>query len=457
MRLTLAPSIDPSRLTGALACYRPSGARCPIRTASGVTTATTSDLPSGRTMTVAIGFAPGTVADPGGAGLDAADLAPVGLGVGGGLLTLALLWLIIARRRAGQIGEPLVAQSTPPADLSPAQAACLLGRPERAITAELLNQAVLGSIQLYWEDKRIRAKHVGPLVFPRDGDRARIPVAALRTVFDGKLIEGNEVYDVAAAIKRTRAQRMVKAYARFTDYAANGLWNEGFRAGRVLPWLIFAGSGVLALIMVPRASVPVTLVSVGALIVAAAVIRGLVAAPRLSEAGRAEVAYLRGLQLFIRTADTHRLEVMQSARSTERGDDDAYALYEKLLGWAVALGVEDSWRQVIGGLPATGIMASDSTTGSTGRTPQLVRGRSARAVRPPSGIHLHLDRVGLAVRRLPGRVVAVLGLGVDQERDQQLYDVELEWWWGGWSSGSSGGSSGGGFSGGGGGGGGGGW
>lgn len=231
---------------------------------------------------------------------------------------------------------------------------------------------------------------------------------------------------------------------------------EGFRAGRVLPWLIFAGSGVLALIMVPRASVPVTLVSVGALIVAAAVIRGLVAAPRLSEAGRAEVAYLRGLQLFIRTADTHRLEVMQSARSTERGDDDAYALYEKLLGWAVALGVEDSWRQVIGGLPATGIMASDSTTGSTGRSLSWFEGDQ----------HALFDR-----RR--GSTFTSTGLGWQFAGFQAASSLSSGWestksaisssmtssssgGGGGWSSGSSGGSSGGGFSGGGGGGGGGG-
>ena len=458
MTLTLDPDLA-AGLTGELACYLPSGGRCGISADGATVTAQSGGLSRGQTMTVAVGFVPGTVVDPGGLGLDAADLAPIGLGIGGGALALTLLWLVLARYRAGRIGEPLVAESTPPDDLSPAAAACLLGRPERAVTAELLNQAVLGSIRLSGEGRRIRAEQVATPVFPDGGDDGNLAKVAIRTAFGGgKVKTGDSVYDVAAAVRRYKAETLVAAYRRFSDNLAFGAWTHTKSPMRFLSWLLFATAGVVALIMVPRTSVPVALVALAALLVAAALIRGLTATPRLSAAGRQRVGYLRGMQMFIRTADTHRLATMQSAATAARGPNQSIELYEKLLGWAVALGVEDSWLRVIGGLPATA-----GATSGTSLHLDWLDGDPAALFGPADRRHRRLSTPVSGWTFAGYQTSAAMSSGWTSTRD-----VLSSWsssmnsgssssgGGSGWSSGSSGGSGGGGFSGGGGGGGGGG-
>lgn len=445
MRLTVAPTIGTAGLTGAMTCYLPYGRRCPISADGAVVTAQTGALDPYQTMTIAVGFAPGTVTDPGGRGLAGVDLAPYVLGAGGGVLALTLLWLVVAGLRARRTDAPLVAESTPPDDLSPAFAACLLGRPERAISAELLHQAVHGTIRLSGEGRRIGAQRIDRLTLPSGGDRGRLVNRALQSVFDvPNLNVGEQVADVAASVRRTRSRPLAKEYARFCAANAEGLWRRrSWLVGR-LHLVMFAGAFVAAVLLAPLTSIPVVLISVGALLVAAAIVRGLVAAPRLSPVGQETVRHLLGLQMFIRTADTHRLEIMQGAQTAERGlDDDGVVLYEKLIGWAVALGVEDSWRRVIGGLLVADAQHHDGARPMrwfVGDQDLLFgRGRATSALSPGVGWQLAGQQTAASV--VPGGGTSSRSSGSTG---------------GGWSSGSSGGSSGGGFSGGGGGGGGGG-
>ena len=171
------------RLTGTTTCYQgPHGAttRCDAigsddEPGGVVVTARASSLTPYQTLTMAVGFAPGTfqmfdasyLASPFGWLQGLVGIGAVGVGVWG-----------LRRRRAVKDapGRPtLIAEYEPPTTVDALESAVLLGRQSKAIPAEVLEQAVVGSIRIvegepgFWGKKPLVAELVDPSRADGDG------------------------------------------------------------------------------------------------------------------------------------------------------------------------------------------------------------------------------------------------------------------------------------------------
>lgn len=363
MRLEVDDSLADA-LTGAASCYVGSqGATetCDIRVDAAAVTATTGPLAPYETMTVAVAFEEGTFtpfdssyfASPWGWLQALAGLGAVGALAGG----------IAVRRRylRDDPGRPtIIAEYTPPRDIDALESAVLLGLVTKAIPAEVLEQAVVGSIRIVegtpgrWSS---RAPLLAELVDPSraDGDG--------RMLLAGLFPEGRP----GEQFEFGRADTRFSSAAQKILAAANAeLERRGMRRpvpGRVRAWPILAAVvaagaafplGFAALSAGVHAAVPIV-VMVGAVLVAITVI-GLVSRKPLTARGAETRDHLAGLKIFIEWAESDRIRMLQSPRGAERvpvdtGDSrERLRLYESLLPYAVVFGQEKEWAQQLAAL-----------------------------------------------------------------------------------------------------------
>ncbi|TQJ30900.1 DUF2207 domain-containing protein [Microbacterium sp. SLBN-146] len=346
-------------LTGAASCYVGSqGATdtCEIQEDSGAVVATTGPLAPYETMTVAVAFAAGTFtpfdssyfASPWGWLQAVAGVGAIG----------ALVSAIVVRRRylRDDPGRPtIIAEYTPPREVDALESAVLLGLVTKAIPAEVLEQAVVGSIRILegtpgrWSS---RAPLMAELVDPSraDGDG--------RMLLEGLFPEGRpgEQFEFGRTDTRfsTAAQKILKAANAELD-------RRGMRrpvSGRVRVWPILAAVlaggaafplGLAALSAGVHAAVPIIVMVAGLLVAITAI--GLVSRRPLTSRGAETRDHLAGLKIFIEWAEADRIRMLQSPLGAERvpvdtGDTrEMLRLYESLLPYAVVFGQEKEWAE----------------------------------------------------------------------------------------------------------------
>ncbi|MFT4135414.1 DUF2207 family protein [Microbacterium sp.] len=349
-------------LTGRMACYQGAqGASTPcgeVGTADEdggvVVTARSGALGPSETLSLAVGFRDGTFAL-----FDSGYLAsPFGWaqGLSGVALLGAGAFALRARltRLRDAAGRPtIIAEYAPPPGLDALESAVLLGRTAQAIPAEVLEQAVVGSLRIVEGERRWRrAKLTAELVDPSRAD------ADGRMLLRGLFPSGRpgETYEFGRSDARlsTAAQTILKA-------AAQALVERGLRARvpvrtRVVP-LVLAALGAAAVIALGMfaigygtdALVPV-LVDVGAIGMLMLVV-GFVSRRPLTAAGAEARDHLKGLREFIEWAEADRIRMLQSPAGAERVRIDAndprqkLRLYEALLPYAVVFGQEKEWSR----------------------------------------------------------------------------------------------------------------
>lgn len=360
-RLHLASDLA-SQLTGRLSCYQ--GAQGSADACASITsdpgpdggvviTASAGSLAPQQTLTLAVGFESGTftVFDSSYLGSPLGWLQAVaGVGVLGGA------GLALRARRRGLADDPgrptIIAEYTPPSGVDALESAVLLGKRDKAIPAEILEQAVAGSIRIIegergWTGK---AKLTAELVDPSRADA------------DGSLLLGalfpagqaGETYQFGRQDSRfaSKAQKILTAADK--DLTARGLRRAvptGTRAWPIVATLV-AGAlvfvfGMVALGSGVQAVVPtVVMVAAGLLVVLALC---LVVRRPLSAQGAEVRDHLKGLEEFIAWAEADRIRMLQSPAGAERVPVDVsdprqkLALYEKLLPYAVVFGQEKEW------------------------------------------------------------------------------------------------------------------
>jgi uncharacterized membrane protein YgcG len=352
-----------SALTGDVACYHGyEGATdtCPIEVRDGTSAAAevfaeTGDLQPYQTMTIALGFEQGTFTP-----FDSSYLAsPWGWlqGLAGIGLVAGAVWGFVTRRRRlrDEPGRPtIIAEYTPPRHIDALESAVLLGLPAKAIPAEVLEQAVVGSIRIVEGKRRwlggVRLK--AQLVDPSraDGDGRML----LDGLFPG-LVEGDE-YEFGQTDRRlsTAAQAILKAANR--ELESRGLRRKVPGWSRALPILATGAAatlvfvlGVAALDASVNAWVPLILM-VAAIGVELLVISVLSHKP-LTAIGAEVRDHLAGLKVFIEWAEADRIRMLQSPQGAERVPIDTtdrgemLKLYETLLPYAVVFGQEKQWAK----------------------------------------------------------------------------------------------------------------
>jgi uncharacterized membrane protein YgcG len=358
VRVTMPDDLDAAR-TGAQACYfgyEGDGQQCAIADVDGAVTATVENLQPQQTMTIAIGFAPETFTE-----FDPSYFAsPWGwLQAGAALLglTTAVMLAIAARVRhlRDEPGRPvIIAEYTPPRDIDALESAVLLGKTSKAIPAEVLEQAVVGSIRIeegppkWFGGTRLKAVLVDPSRADGDG----------RMLLPGLFPSGMpcEEFEFGRSDTRfsTTAQKVLKAAAK--ELRSRGLRREVPLHVRAVPIAIAIASAALVLLFGIAAAleyvtvwVPVLLIVGGVLVVL--LVAGLVSRKPLTAQGAEARDHLEGLEQFIEWAEADRIRMLQSPRGAERvrvdlGDPRVkLKLYEALLPYAVVFGQEKKWAQ----------------------------------------------------------------------------------------------------------------
>ncbi len=318
-------------------------------------TARATGVGAGETLTLAVGFADHTFT-PFDASFTASGAGWVQAVAGLGLLGVGAA-AIGARRRwmRDDAGRPtIIAEYAPPPSIDALESAVLLHKPAKAIPAEVLEQAVAGSIRILEGRKRAfgGTRLTAELVDASraDGDGRMLLAGLFPTGQPGEQFEFGR-----------QDTRLSKVAHGILAAAEKELDRRGLR--RPVPagaraWPIVLALAVGAVVMVSgglaldsgvRPLVPVLLMVVAGLIIVTVI--GMLVRKPLTAAGAETRDHLRGLQEFIEWAEADRIRMLQSPRGAERVGVDVgdprqmLALYEALLPYAVVFGQEKEWSK----------------------------------------------------------------------------------------------------------------
>ncbi|MCR2812442.1 MULTISPECIES: DUF2207 domain-containing protein [Microbacterium] len=349
-------------LTGRQACYageQDTTDPCPITATEepdGAVTVAAEAVGLGphETMTIAVGFAPDTfvlfdssyLASGWGWAQSASALVLAGA-VGGAVWTRRRF----LRDAPGR--STIIAEYTPPPGVDALESAVMLGKTSKAIPAEVLEQAIVGSIRILEGSKRVfggtrlQVELIDPSRADRDG----------RMLLDGLFGKGAQpgaIYEFGK--QDTRLSRVA---SKILKEAGEELESRGVRRSvpaRVRTWpavalfvatvlvIVFGG---LALSASVNEAVPLVLMVAAG--IALAVGLGMVFHRPLTDAGAELRDHLAGLKVFIDWAEKDRIRMLQSPQGAERRPVDVndprqmIHLYETLLPYAVVFGQEKKW------------------------------------------------------------------------------------------------------------------
>lgn len=363
-------------LTGDAACYagiQGASSRCTIvgkMDAEGRMefTAGESTVAAFANVSVAIGFQPGTFVPRDNSPWTSA--AAIGQLVTIVLAVLSALASLLYRRVAirDARGRPtIIAEYTPPANASVFEAAVIVRRTKRAAAAGIIGLAVGGNAQIIERPSESRFSTRGGyrLRFIKADGLDRQNLAFAHVFFGDDLAHGHE------RSLQSRDQELARKVVAFIQQTKNRTYSDGFRSKSVLwpaqllfgvavalaVWSFFLGSQTLDAGTAGFWYLfPVPVLLLGGILIDGSVFR----AP-LTAAGAELRDYVKGLELYIRLAEKDRIRVLQSPEGALRtplaavgGEGQSVdpgvvvALYEKLLPYAVLLGLERQWGQVLG-------------------------------------------------------------------------------------------------------------
>jgi len=364
-RVTARVHLDAARaaeLSGRLACYQGAfGAKTPCASITtepdvgggAVVTAVANDVRPHETLTMAVGFADGT--------FETYDTGYLASSFGwaqtlAAMLTLAGGVLGVRVRRRQLADEPgratIIAEYEPPRIVDALESAVLLGKTSKAIPAEVLEQAVRGSIRILETDARGwgKPKLVAELV-----DRSRADGDG-RMLLDGLFPGGAPGAQYQFGKQDTRFSKVAQSIltAAEKELGTRGLRRPVATGARWLPMLtagagavLSAAFGFAALKAYVQPGVPWAVMAIS--VVIAVVVVGMCSRKPLTALGAETRDHLRGLQEFIQWAEADRIRVLQSPGGAERVAVDVndprqkLDLYEKLLPYAVVFGQEKEW------------------------------------------------------------------------------------------------------------------
>ncbi|QTX03618.1 DUF2207 domain-containing protein [Agromyces archimandritae] len=351
------------QLSGRQACYQgvqDSTETCDIAVESagdgGATiTAGTDALGPHETVSIAIGFSDGA--------FQVYDTSYLGSGwgwaqgvAGAGMLGV-VGWAAVVRRRKlrDEPGRPtIIAEYEPPREVDALESAVLLGRTDKAIPAEVLEQAIVGSIRIVELPKKSlgKAKLQAELVDRSlaDGDGELLLAGLFREGPPGATYTfGKQDSRLSSA-----AQRIQKAAA--TELETRGIRRRvpgGVRAwpivAAVVLGIVVAFFGIMALGSYAGGFVPIAFM-IGAGVVFFIVVAMLARKP-LTAKGAEVRDHLKGLEEFIDWAEADRIRMLQSPTGAERRPVDVddprqlLKIYEPLLPYAVVFGQEKEWSK----------------------------------------------------------------------------------------------------------------
>ncbi len=364
----LVPNDLAGDLLGQQACYRgPAGSTtpCAIYQTGSTTIAQADSLNPRESMTIAIGFKPGTVAEA--VPAPRGGLGWLGIAAMPAFAALVLLVALVVRRQRLRnllLRDDAEIRYTTP-DVQPILAADFLGLAERGAAAQLTQLVLDGHATLSSEQPAI-----GSAPQPRDRlshrDRADVRGDLRVQLVDRENIDRSVEGISSALFGRGRSIALGNVRRVDVQEASRERWNlllgSGLRApswlGTTLFWIGYLGLigfGWVQIAMGLRGLVwPFLGLGVLAVLLMVAAVHYYPTLGRLTGEGRALRDHLAGLHRFVTMAEADRIAWMQNAIDAPRRADGTAGslvdLYEPLLPYAIIFGVENTWRQALGDL-----------------------------------------------------------------------------------------------------------
>ncbi|WP_262002177.1 DUF2207 domain-containing protein [Microbacterium sp. Mcb102] len=313
------------------------------------------ERPAGDGVTVAIGFEPGTVAQPLARTPDpVGDVAPFVAAAGAAGLSVGS-WLAVwafARRRRVATGI-VVAQYDVPDSLPPLIAAKAITGAKDVIPAEIVHLAVRGTLRI---EEGVEAEEPRLRRLPGVAAPDELDAEALDALFLDADSAG--VVELPAADEAFAARMTALQESGTTAAASRGFTGRARSRGAVLlQWcaigvaLIGLGLGIWAATSGRLSAIPALVVmSFVAFLVFLSSVYAFSKHTVLTAEGARASEYLQGVKEFIRVADADRLRMLQSYSGAERRQDgtaDVIHVYERLLPYAILFGMEDEWGDVL--------------------------------------------------------------------------------------------------------------
>ncbi len=351
-----APATDPATAAPTLSGPAAAG---PVKY-----TASAETLAPGETLTVAIGFQPGTFVTP--TPTTTPDPVPVPVPVGVDVLSAALGVLglgtlgaaIAARIRAGRGSRGsgiIIPQYSEPEGITILQSANLVSRPWTAIPAAIVRLAVRKNLRILAYPIAEGGEPYSLQYLGNAGASAE-DQSLLDLIFEADPADG-------AVVEFGQSNQIVmRGLDELNTAARTSLVPSGFLrqpGGRGLAALLVVVQVILGVVTIGLLFVSAgTYYSVSAflwptiLVGTAAFIATAILARRPlqpTDAGAEAKEFLLGMQMYLTLAEKDRMRALQSPGGAERidvGDNlQMIKLYEKLLPWAVLWGVEDQWMK----------------------------------------------------------------------------------------------------------------
>lgn len=319
------------------------------RTDTGFTFAADKALAVNENLTIAIPvqkglFAPRTAAD-----WWRENMAQFAGAIAGLLLGIVALrqWYVWGRDHKGR--GTIVPQFEPPKGLTPAEVGLLNDYyvHNSDLTATIIDLAVRGYVRIHDEEKKrlglfksrtfkleLVNTHVGDLkVHEKSLLRAIFKQMVAGTMQPIKDIEPQGMQSAVTGIRSQLKKSLTKEY---------GLFEESPKRAYTICAVVM-GLGVVVFFL--GVSIGSWGLIVGALWTFALSFVSMIFMGRRSHAGVEAYEHIKGLKLYMDTAEKDRLAMMQSVDRPYAEPSHTVELYEKLLPYAVALGVEKSWSK----------------------------------------------------------------------------------------------------------------
>ncbi|HTE58013.1 MAG TPA: DUF2207 domain-containing protein [Verrucomicrobiae bacterium] len=316
-----------------------------VPTGQGYTFAATHPLGAGENLSVAVPiqkslFAPTTTGD----WVRQNILQLVGIVVGlGGVLYAFNLWRKHGKDYKGR--GVIVPEYKPPKGLSPAEVGLLMdyNLDNRDLSATIIDLAIRGYLKVHDEEKKrlgLFTKHVFSLevvkadttgLKPHEIDLlgALFKPFQVGTIQDISKIDKTKMYAAVTKIRSKLKSSLTKEHGLLEESPSGAYAKLIGLALVAFMILIFTGAGWGWLI--------------GMLAIILSAILAMILMRRRSHAGVEAYEKVKGLELYMKTAEEDRLKMLQSVDRPYAAPSKTVHLFEKLLPFAIALGVEKSW------------------------------------------------------------------------------------------------------------------
>lgn len=243
--------------------------------------------------------------------------------------------------------ELIIPEYGPPKDLTPAEVGMLADYKVdgRDMSATLIDLAVRGYVKLhedvkkflFFKSKSFKLELMNPDFNGLKKHEKALLDAIFKTKQPGEIIELGKIDKAAMQTAMESIRKDIKAYLTdtygFFETSSQKAMYFMYVAGVVLfvaGFLVFSAS---------------TGFGVGLIIAGVVYFLLGTVMQRRSHAGVETYEKIKGLELYMKTAEKDRLKMMQSVDRPYAAPSKTVELFEKLLPFAVALGVEKSWAK----------------------------------------------------------------------------------------------------------------